>query len=648
MSEITLSKAVRSNLLNLQGTAELLSKAQERLATGLRVNSALDNPTNFFTASGLNSRASDLSQLMDAISNAVQTVAAADKGITAITKLVESAQATARQALQTAATVPATPLSLATSATSNTTSTVITAVSSADAGVVNAGAFTTLDVSGITSPATAAEITGSAHSATVDISGGTDSIAFTLTVDGNNTNVLIDSAAVTDYNTNASGGPYTLSDGALTDDDVAAIINYQVGANVASVDSGAIQFTSPTQGTGSNLTIASYTATTTAGVTGIADTATVTGAAAQTADSITFSLAIDGDPTPDTITISAAAVATYNALPAPDINAASLSVDDVVALINSQASSPVASNVSGQIRFTSPTTGTSSSIAITGFTATSVTAGSTGIADNSDTGAAAQTGTAGTITINGQNIVLNTGDDAADILTAFTNAATTSTGTNAFTVSNVSGVLTLTGTAGNDLVIGGTAGTLAALGLSAGTVDGQPAVAAGPNPKRADLVDTYNDLLLQITAITRDAGFNGVNLLNGDNLSVLFNEDGSSSLDIAGVSNSALGLGLAALGTSAFDTNASINLTLDDLKGALDTLRTQASQLGSNLSIIETRQDFTKNMINVLETGAANLTLADTNEEAANVLALQTRQQLSSTALSLSSQADQNVLRLFQ
>src|ERR1043165_3891855 len=105
MSDITLSRAVRSNLLNLQNTAELLAKSQERLATGLRVNSALDNPTNFFTASGLNSRASDLSQLLDSISNGIQTVAAADKGITAITKLVESAQATARQAPQPAATV---------------------------------------------------------------------------------------------------------------------------------------------------------------------------------------------------------------------------------------------------------------------------------------------------------------------------------------------------------------------------------------------------------------------------------------------------------------------------------------------------------------------------------------------------------------
>ena len=77
------------------------------------------------------------------------------------------------------------------------------------------------------------------------------------------------------------------------------------------------------------------------------------------------------------------------------------------------------------------------------------------------------------------------------------------------------------------------------------------------------------------------------------------------------------------------------------------TLRSQSSAFGSNLSIVQNRQDFTKSMINTLETGAANLTLADTNEEAANLLALQTRQQQSSTALSLASQADQQVLQLF-
>ena len=86
---------------------------------------------------------------------------------------------------------------------------------------------------------------------------------------------------------------------------------------------------------------------------------------------------------------------------------------------------------------------------------------------------------------------------------------------------------------------------------------------------------------------------------------------------------------------------------LTTLEDALDTLRSQASTFGSNLSIVQNRQDFTKTMIDTLETGAGNLTLADMNEEAANLLALQTRQQLSSTSLSLASQADQAVLRLF-
>jgi flagellin-like hook-associated protein FlgL len=167
------------------------------------------------------------------------------------------------------------------------------------------------------------------------------------------------------------------------------------------------------------------------------------------------------------------------------------------------------------------------------------------------------------------------------------------------------------------------------------------------NPKRAELVETYNDLLGQIDALAGDSGYNGVNLLNGDDLSVLFNEDGSSKLDIEGVTNTATALGLTALASTGFDTNTAINSTLDDLKAGIETLRSQSAKFGANLSVVETRQDFTKQMISVLQTGAANLTLADTNEEAANVLALQTRQQLSSTALSLASQADQNVLRLF-
>jgi flagellin len=129
---------------------------------------------------------------------------------------------------------------------------------------------------------------------------------------------------------------------------------------------------------------------------------------------------------------------------------------------------------------------------------------------------------------------------------------------------------------------------------------------------------------------------------------VIFNEDGSSALDIEGVE---LQMPLAwACRSVAGDRpvrhqHQSTPWARWILRSS--TLRSQASEFGSNLSIVETREDFTKSMINTLETGAANLTLADTNEEGANLLALQTRQQLSTTSLSLATQADQNVLRLF-
>ena len=164
---------------------------------------------------------------------------------------------------------------------------------------------------------------------------------------------------------------------------------------------------------------------------------------------------------------------------------------------------------------------------------------------------------------------------------------------------------------------------------------------------RAELESQYNVILRQISDIAKDAGFNGINLLDGDDLSVIFNEDASSKLDITGVNFSYAGLGLSLAAQDYFQSDAAVEATLDSLKAATDQLRAQASTFGANLNVVESRQDFTKRMINTLETGAANLTLADTNEEAANLLALQTRQQLSTTALSLASEADQNVLRLF-
>lgn len=164
---------------------------------------------------------------------------------------------------------------------------------------------------------------------------------------------------------------------------------------------------------------------------------------------------------------------------------------------------------------------------------------------------------------------------------------------------------------------------------------------------RADLATQFGDLLTQIDQLAKDSGFNGINLLNGDDLKVNFNEDGTSSATITGFTDTTAGdLGISAAAGS-WATTVNIQAALDDITAATATLRSQGAKLGSSLAVVQTRQDFTKNIINVLQVGADNLTLADSNEEAANLTALQTRQQISTVALSLSNQAESQVLRLF-
>jgi flagellin-like hook-associated protein FlgL len=176
-----------------------------------------------------------------------------------------------------------------------------------------------------------------------------------------------------------------------------------------------------------------------------------------------------------------------------------------------------------------------------------------------------------------------------------------------------------------------------------------PVADAASQTIRSSLVKQYNDIITQITTTSQDSSFNGINLLNGDNLKLTFNETGKSTLNVSGVTYNAAGLGLASLvsGTDFLDNN-SANAALTKLSSASTTLRTEASALGSNLSVVQIRQDFNKNLINVLQTGSSNLTLADTNEEAANSQALSTRQSIAVSALALANQSQQSVLRLLQ
>jgi flagellin len=403
MSGIVLSASVRQNLLSLQSTAELLSTTQNRLATGNKVNSALDNPTNFFTAQGLNNRASDITNLLDSIGNGVQVLQAANTGITSLQKLVDTAKSLANQVLQ------------------------------APAGYsVKANVTTTVGAVGSASDLT---------------TGGTTSLE-----------------GKTVIFTPATGSALTLT------------ITSTAGAgNVNSLD-------------------ALNTALSTAGI------------------------------------------------------------------------------------------GVTASVSSTGFL---------------------------TFT--------STNDNASQSITVAGSAA--------------ANTVDITGT------------TVAAIVAASGT----PVADAASQTIRANLVAQYNNIIQQITTTAQDASFNGINLLNGDDLKLTFNETGKSTLNIKGVTFDATGLGLAPLvaGTDFLDS-ASANATIAKISSASNALRTEASTLGSNLSIVQIRQDFSKNLINVLQTGSANLTLADTNEEAANSQALATRQSIAVSALALANQSQASVLQLLR
>jgi flagellin len=417
LSNITLTSAVRQNLLSLQGTAELLSTTQERLATGKKVNSALDNPTNFFTAAGLDARASDISNLLDSIGNGVQVLQAANTGITSLSKLVDTAKSIANQVLQQ-------PVGYTTKAS-------------------------------ITSAAPAA---GTAGSATDLTNGGANTLAGKIQFDLSATqNVTI-----------------TLGTAA---------------GDVNSIDS----LNSALSTAGINLT-----------------------ANLNANGSLTFTS--NNDAASQTITNGAA--------------------------------------------FVAPTAGHSSSV-------------------NIDTGA---------------------GTTSAAFATPANNTLVTN-----------------------------------------------PTPDATSQATRANLVSQYNQILTQITTTAQDSSFNGVNLLNGDSLKLVFDETGKSSSTITGVTFDPAGLGLSNLtaGTDFIDNNTTNNV-LAALNTASVTLRSQASAFGANLSIVEIRQDFNKNLINVLQTGSSNLTLADANEEAANSQALSTRQSIATSALALANQSQQNVLQLLR
>ena len=591
MSDISLSKAVRSNLLSLQDTARMMGRTQERLSTGNKVNSALDNPTNFFTASSLNSRAGDLNSLMDSMANGIQTLEAADNGLTSITKTLESMQSTLRQARQ--------DKSFQTDSFSLDPETI--GVGLARKLDFTNGAFETpgsIDLhknvvvgqNGFANGGTAGKA-GTVEITTPSLNGGTAiTVAFTAA----------DTVETFAAKINAHIGTLDDSGGVS-----ARVSNGQL--EIASAKAEAI-----TLG-GTELEYIGL-----GGADEAATPATRDGSGAVATGAIgAFSFTING------LTVNVGAV--NNA-------AATDNGDDIVDQINNssaaQAAGVVAVNNAGIVEL-SNADGKNFTVNGTGLSALNITAGVTtdGIPAS------------GTAVPPVPAFAVKTVDELVREINRDTDLKSK------IRASNDNGKLRMENLSTQDLDVAGV--------TSSGIVDGTSFGAAkiAGNSVRGDLAGQFNELRDQLDKLADDASFNGINLLRGDNLKITFNENGTSSIDIQsknGDALSAANLGLYDLVAKNLDADTDIDTLLGEVKMALGNVRSQASSFGYNLSIVQNRQDFTKEMVNTLQTGAANLTLADMNEEAANLLALQTRQSLSSSSLSLASQADQSVLQLLQ
>jgi flagellin len=182
---------------------------------------------------------------------------------------------------------------------------------------------------------------------------------------------------------------------------------------------------------------------------------------------------------------------------------------------------------------------------------------------------------------------------------------------------------------------------------SNGTVNNTASATGTSSTARTSLAAQFEVLRTQIDEIAKDSSFNGVSLLFNQSLTVIMNQSATTKLVVAGNNDTSTGLGVVA-SANTFQDNYDVNVALTNINNALATLKNQASTYTANVAVIQDRTEFTKQTINTLQTGINDLTLADANEEGASLLALQTRQSLSSTALSLATQADQNVLRLFR
>lgn len=575
--DVVLTAALRNNLLSLQGTQSLIDVTQFRLSTGKKVNSALDNPQSFFASQALTNRAKDLGRLLDGLGQSIQTIKAADNGITSLTKLVEQADSVATNARDAIAQGQA---------EAKVTGTVdLRGINDLDTGLSGVANGDTIVLSLTDSEGTALSI---------GAFGGASGTTATITINTNDsTEELI--AEINNIVLEGVSGSGT-ADG--------------VQAFEASLDdAGQLQIKARE---GNNFRANFVTAL-------ASDSANLGLAQALGFGNVARLVADDTGAANNNVEFTAIAATELRSIELYD----STTSPDSVAQRGDRLTDLVDS--AGGTQFANIDVGDSYLIGINGGTTQSISLFQNG----------------GVVTVQefidqiNNNTNLNskieasfddaTGQVVIRAIDPTVQSIETGVGATVQTVNFGFGVnADLTGAAGVDEI------ESIRLASAAGVLAG--------------FEDDFNNLREQIDALVKDTGYRGTNLLNGDDLLSVFNEDRTSTLTTQGVTFTSDGLDISEANFSRLET---IETSLAQVREALSTVRTFGSSLANDLSIIQTREDFTKKTVNTLTEGSDKLTLADQNEEGAKLLALQTRQQLGVTSLALASQSAQSVLRLF-
>ena len=616
MSGISLTASMRSNLLSLQNIASRQDIVQNRLATGLKVSSAIDNPSSYYTASSLNNRATDLTALLDAMSQGIQTIKAASEAIDSGTKFLEQAKAVANQALEKSADIAA--------KVSNETE-LLAAIASGKEGLIVLENDIIMSENQTIQLQKGQSLVGAAYL------GSSKKTSLTFNITGNSQDAIqaADNSLFSDftvnYNTDIQNNSVAVIHGRNTQD--VTVQNMDINVN-----------SSHNNGTGISAVKTSGGSVRLKGVNnincnGLFRTYGVMAAHQGQMD-------IEGNLNVKTTgTLSFALVSTVQS-----------SVTLKKGMIYNVDATSYALLASAQSMVKSENNVTINT------TAAFRAEGSSGPTYGGNTfyfSSGTKINVLDTALINlsvSENINPHSGYNGNVLAMEAGVEISWKNGANIGTWRNDNEIIidrTTTGWTLSPLNIPGMNKISDHL-VVIPDIDAEMAKdkepAEGYKADYGKSSEQYNLLLTQYNSLMGDAAYKGINLLDGQNLKINFNEDRSSKIEVAGVKAGSDSLGLK---TNEWKTAEDIEKSVSELEEAINSLRSFASAFGNYYSIVTTRQDFTENLINVLEEGADKLTLADMNQESANMLALQTSQQLAVNSLSLASQASQAVLRLF-